>query len=110
MKRSQRETEDWVAGAVLRHYALLEIRAMAGRRRPLKIWPDDDFVACIRWLADLCDNMPFTPRPQPWWDRKAPKRRFAYAWEVAGPLGQRWIVDTLAKNGMPWTPPTRADL
>jgi hypothetical protein len=73
------------------------------------IWPDGDYVACIHSLTNLCDNMPFTPSPRPWWRMKAPGRRFAYAWNVAGPLGQRWVVNTLAKNGMPWTPPASAD-
>jgi hypothetical protein len=106
MKRSRRETEDWFAGVFLQRMAILEIRAMAGRRRPIGIWPDDDYVACIRWLANLCDNMPCTPRPRPWWRRKSTERRFAYAWDVAGPLGQRWIVETLASNGLTWTPPS----
>ena len=95
---------------MLRHFALLEIRSMAVRRRPLSIWPDDDYVACIHWMADICDNMPFTPdRERSWWRRQQPERRFAYAWEVAGPLGRTWILKTLARHGLPWIPPETAD-
>ncbi|MFC5906720.1 hypothetical protein [Streptacidiphilus monticola] len=76
MMRRAKETPDWVAGAFLRHMALLEIRAMAGRRKALPVWADEDYVACIRWLANLCDNMPFAPQSRPWWPRRADHRLY----------------------------------
>ncbi|MFE6822053.1 hypothetical protein [Streptomyces sp. NPDC057690] len=29
----------------------------------------------------------------------------AHTWTVAGPAGQAWILATLSKNGLEWTPP-----
>ncbi|MFG3056693.1 hypothetical protein ACGFZP_37880 [Kitasatospora sp. NPDC048239] len=102
-----RTLEDWEVGAQLRWYALLEIRAMSGRRKPIKDWPDDDYVACIRWLANLCDNIPFLPKPRkPWWSRARSERSFAYAWAVADERGQQWILSTVDKFGWNWTPPS----
>ncbi|WP_159400355.1 hypothetical protein [Streptomyces sp. XY431] len=107
MRRRKRTLEDWEVGAQLRWYALLEIRAMSGRRKPIQNWPDDDYVACIRWLADLCDNIPFLPEPcKPWWSRARSERRFAYAWAIADERGRQWILSTVDKFGWNWTPPS----
>ncbi|MFD9591999.1 hypothetical protein ACFWA9_04475 [Kitasatospora sp. NPDC059973] len=99
-KRRNHALEDWEVGAQLRWYALLEIRAISGRRKPIKDWPDDDYVACIRWLANLCDNIPFLPKPRkPWWSRARPERSFAYVWAVAEERRQQRILSTVDKFG-----------
>jgi hypothetical protein len=101
---------DRVAGARLRSIALLEIRAMARRRKPMEYWPDDDYVACIAWLADLCHNMPsglsretmISKLTRP---RGSKKRLFFHAWRVADERGRKWIVEKLEGEGLKWNPP-----
>ncbi|MFI9269777.1 hypothetical protein ACIGXM_03510 [Kitasatospora sp. NPDC052896] len=101
------KVDDWTAGRHLRGLAMLEIRAMARRRKPLTGWPDDDFVACIAWLADLCHNMPVVPfRTRRWWHWRDRRRPMEWTWKVAGPAGREWILTSLEKDGMNWTPPS----
>ncbi|MFD8319615.1 hypothetical protein [Kitasatospora purpeofusca] len=102
-----RKVDDWTAGTYLRGLAMIEIRAMARRRKPLSVWPDDDFAACIAWLADLCHNMPADPSPtRRWrWPWRPPRRPMDWTWKVAGEAGRQWMLTSLEKAGMDWTPP-----
>ncbi|WP_159401305.1 hypothetical protein [Streptomyces maremycinicus] len=92
---------------MLTYWAVLEIRSMARRRKALTTWPDDDYVACIAWLADLVHNIAGSqtqaPRRISWRKRR---RRMSWTWRTAGPAGRTWILETLKKNGTVWTPPS----
>ncbi|GAB2602667.1 hypothetical protein Aab01nite_62190 [Paractinoplanes abujensis] len=87
--------DDGEVGTLLKNLAILEIRAMARRRKPMGWWPGDDFVAAVAWLADLCHNMPDA----------GTGRSFAYAWRVADDRGRTWILDSVAREGIVWDPP-----
>ncbi|MEU1541817.1 hypothetical protein ABZ461_27650 [Actinacidiphila glaucinigra] len=102
--------DDWDAGSFLKNIAMIEIRAMARRAKPLEMWTNEDYVACIAWLADLCHNMPDASlrrggireiiRP-----RSHRERPFLHAWNVADSMGREWIIDRLKREGVSWTPP-----
>ncbi|QJT01756.1 hypothetical protein G9272_16745 [Streptomyces asoensis] len=101
-----RRVDDQAAMAMLTYCAVIEIRAMARRHKPLASWPGDDYVACIAWLADLVHNIAMGARRESRWTfwRKQ-QRPMAWTWAVAGPAGQAWILATLAREGLEWTPP-----
>ncbi|GGT79372.1 hypothetical protein [Streptomyces lateritius] len=102
----RRQVDDQVAAAHLAYMAVLEIRSMARRRKALRTWPDDDYVACIAWLADLVHNIAGGVRPTRRWPPWREHRRPMYwTWNVAGPAGREWILATLEKEGMEWAPP-----
>lgn len=101
--RSLKTTDDRDVGSYLKSIALLEIRAMARRKKPLRDWPDDDYVACIAWLADLCHTMPGYPVRGGGVARG--ERPFSHAWAVADARGRKWILESLDSAGMPWVPP-----
>ncbi|MEU4087290.1 hypothetical protein [Streptomyces aureus] len=106
-----RSVDDEAVAALLTHCAVLDIRRMARRRRALSTWPDDDYVACIAWLADLVHNIALgqsrEPRWMPWRKRRG---RMRWTWRTADPAGRAWILSTLEKYGMAaWIPPLDAD-
>ncbi|WP_406124005.1 hypothetical protein [Streptomyces sp. NBC_00989] len=103
---NDRHIDDHAAISMLTYSAVIDIRAMARQHKALASWPDDDYVACIAWLADLVHNVAMGARREPLWKfwRKQ-NRPMAYTWSVAGPAGQAWILATLSKNGLEWTPP-----
>lgn len=101
-----RRVDDHAAISLLTYSAVIEIRAMARRHKALAGWPDDDYVACIAWLADLVHNIAMGASREPRWKFwREQNRPMAYTWTVAGPAGQAWILATLSKNGLEWTPP-----
>lgn len=105
-----RRVDDWDAGSFLKNIAMLEIRAMARRRKPVEFWPNDDYVACIAWLADLCHNMPDTSLRRRGFRGMVQRynyreRPFGHAWAVADSAGREWIIDRLTREGIEWTPP-----
>ncbi|MFF1438500.1 hypothetical protein [Streptomyces sp. NPDC058295] len=98
--------DDHAAMAMLTYSAVIEIRHMARRHKPLAGWPNDDYVACIAWLADLVHNIALGARRESRWKSWRKRTRpMAWTWTVADPAGQAWILATLAKNGLEWTPP-----
>lgn len=106
-----RRMDDWDAGSFLKNMAMLEIRAMARRGKPMELWPDDDYLACIAWLADLCHNMPDASLREGgirrMIQRRGNRRRpFLHAWEVADSMGREWITSQLRREGISWDPPT----
>lgn len=103
--------DDWDAGSFLKNIAMLEIRAMARRGKPVEIWPDDNYVACIAWLADLCHNMPDASIRASGLRgiiqfRKNRERPSLHVWRVADLRGKEWIIDRLKREGISWTPPS----
>ncbi|MEV7394464.1 hypothetical protein [Streptomyces sp. NPDC091215] len=102
--------DDWDAGSFLKNIAMIEIRAMARRRKPVGLWPNDDYVACIAWLADLCHNMPDASLRRGGirgviQRRNYRERPFLHAWKAADSIGREWIIDQLAREGIEWIPP-----
>ena len=95
-----KSVDDLRVGSFLKNLAILEIRAMARRAKPLEFWPDDDYVACIAWLADLCQNMPDASLRSV--DRERP---FSHAWRAADSMGRQWITSRLEREGISWEPP-----
>lgn len=105
-----RRVDDLAAGSLLKNVAIIEIRAMARRAKPLEFWPNDDYVACIAWLADLCHSMPDASLRRGglygFIRRRSDRRRpFLHAWRVADSIGREWMVDRLEREGVYWTPP-----
>ena len=104
----RRPADDETVGALLTYWAVLEIRSMARRRKPLKGWPDDDYVACIGWLADLVHNVASYKARSRWrwpWSGSSRRRNMSWTWTVANPMGREWITQHLEKSGVSWTPP-----
>lgn len=103
--------DDFEAGSFLKNLAILEIRAMARRAKPVETWPDDDYVACIAWLADLCHNMPDTSLRGGAASRVLGRLRgyqqrpFLHAWRMADARGREWVMDRLNREGKSWFPP-----
>jgi hypothetical protein len=110
------EIDDRDLARILVAAALLEIRSTAGRAldRAVGSRQPDDALKHVRFLANLCDNMPIS-RPGLWKPsrRKAPSRReqamldrpMMYTWNTAGPEGQAWILQQIERWGLRWTPP-----
>ena len=104
-----REIDDDEAARFLTYLAVIQIRAMARRRKPFYDWMGDDYVACIAWLADLVHNLAGPhPRTKPWHLRRKRHRSMEYTWAVAGQTGRKWILDSLEKEGLTWDPPSEA--
>ncbi|MGX2993227.1 hypothetical protein JNUCC64_02855 [Streptomyces sp. JNUCC 64] len=94
---------------MLTYLAVIQIRAMARRREPFYEWMGDDYVACIAWLADLVHNLAGSrARTKRWHLRRKRLRSMEYTWAVAGRTGQKWILDSLEKEGLTWDPPAEA--
>ncbi|MFI0898374.1 hypothetical protein [Streptomyces sp. NPDC020983] len=101
-----RATDDDEAARFLTYLAVIQIRAMARRRKPFHAWMGDDYVACIAWLADLVHNLAGAgARPQRWGLRRKRHPSMAYTWAVAGRNGRKWILDSLEQEGLAWDPP-----
>lgn len=109
--------DDRRAAAILMARVWLEIRYLAGpvRREEPDTSVDADLDR-IRFLANLCHNLPGVARPPVRGKsrRNAPRRRFvramaerplAWAWNTAGPEEQAWIVEQLSQAGHRWVPP-----
>ncbi|TDC55567.1 hypothetical protein E1281_11935 [Actinomadura sp. KC345] len=103
--------------ALLAARAFLEIRYLAGdaRRVSEDRSPEDDLER-IRFLADVCHNMPGIAQPRPWRPsrRGAPgssvqqamaKRPMGWAWHTAGPEKRAWMLRHIENAGLQWTPP-----
>ena len=104
--RIKRAVDDAEAARVLTYLAVIQIRAMARRRKPFFDWMGDDYVACIAWLADLVHNVAGTPAPTKRWRfHRGRRRSMEWTWTVAGEAGRKWILESLDKAGLVWDPP-----
>ena len=103
--------------ALLAAAAFIEIRYLAGdvRRTSEDSSPDEDLER-IRFLADLCHNMPGVTRPGRWqpsrrgaspssFQQAMTKRPMSWIWHTAGPEGRAWMLRTIEQDGSRWTPP-----
>ena len=110
------EITDRNLAALLAGVAFIQIRAAAGRaRREPGKHPADETLAQIRYLADLCHNLPlgdgrgaFGGKPRRELSRRERAmidRPMAYTWATIGPEGQEWVLKRVAEYGLDWTPP-----
>ena len=103
--------------ALLAAWAFTEIRYLAGdvRRTSEDSSPDEDLER-IRFLADLCHNMPGITRPRRWQPSRrgaslsssqqaTARRPMSWVWHTAGPEGRAWTLRTIEQDGIQWTPP-----
>ncbi|HUR05831.1 MAG TPA: hypothetical protein VM347_25020 [Nonomuraea sp.] len=108
---------DRKAASILAASALIVIRYLAEpNRREKQDTSLNDDLDRIRFLANLCHNMPGIAQPptrQPSRknapsssrERAMAERPMSWDWNTAGPQGQAWIQDQLDQAGHPWTPP-----
>ncbi|TDE18866.1 hypothetical protein [Actinomadura sp. 6K520] len=95
----------------------MEIRHLAGnvQRRP-EGWSPEDDLERIRFLADLCHNMPGIARPPRWQpsrrgapvsshDRAMTERPMGWVWHTSGREGHAWMLRHIEHAGLRWTPP-----
>lgn len=115
---SRRDAElDRVVAALLAARALTEIRRLAGAalRRPDGGSPDED-LARIRFLADLCHNLPGITQRSTWRpsrrgtagsdrEQAMAERPMSYTWNTTGPEGRAWMLRHIEQAGLIWTPP-----
>src|SRR5262249_33547626 len=70
----------------------------------------------IRFLADLCHNLPGIARPRPWRpsrrgtsgssrERAMAERPMGWTWHTTGPEGRAWMLGHIGAAGRGWTPP-----
>lgn len=103
--------------ALLAARAFTEIRYLAAdlQRRSQDSSPDEDLDR-IRFLADLCHNMPGIARPQPWKpsrrgtsgssrEQAMAKRPMSWTWNTTGAEGRAWMLRHIEQSGSRWTPP-----
>lgn len=104
--RTMRAVDDDEAARVLTYLAVLQIRAMARRRKSFYEWMGEDYVDCIAWLADLVHDVAGTrARTKSRWLRRKQRPSMGYTWAIAGEDGRKWILDSLEKEGLVWEPP-----
>ncbi len=94
--RRKSEADDWVVGAMLRSWAMIEIRSLTSQTRLTEI----ERLTKIRSLAHLCHNMPYLPGPS-----RDGERPFIHTWRAAGPEGRKWILQQVKQRNLTWTPP-----
>jgi hypothetical protein len=106
---------DRVLARHLAYLAFIEIRSTAGgpTRTPAKSTPAEA-LAHVRFLADLCHNLPLGDGRRPDRSRTRPlsrrevamrERPMSWTWNTAGPQGRAWILAHVAKLNLDWTPP-----
>jgi hypothetical protein len=109
-----REIDDRTLAAYLTAMALLEIRALAGRAgRAPEVADPAEALARIRFLADLCENMPLGPPRRRsrttgrtfGRDRSMRERPMSYVWQISGPEKRQWMEREIERAGFQWTPP-----
>ncbi|MFG2089394.1 hypothetical protein [Spirillospora sp. NPDC048824] len=103
--------------ALLAAKAFIEIRCLAGnaRRRSEDSSVEEDLDR-MRFLADLCHNMPGIARPRRWrpsrkgaslssFQQAMAQRPMSWTWNTAGPEGRAWMLRHVEQAGLTWTPP-----
>lgn len=112
-RRDARRDRD--IAALLSARAFTEIRFLATSSRPGERAVDED-LARIRFLADLCHNLPAAIPRRRWRPSRkgAPassfhqamiKRSMSWTWNTAGPDGRAWMLHHIEDEGRTWTPP-----
>lgn len=101
---ARRVINDFEAANIVVHKALIEIRFLASNR------PDWDRTGeanldRIRFLANMCHNMPTTPRGRRWRARRRDRPPMSWAWNTSGPEARALMFEWIAADGCHWTPP-----
>jgi len=96
--------DDFEAANIVVHRALIEIRFLAGNR-PSWDRASEANLDRIRFLANLCHNMPTTPRGRRTSAQRRGRRPMSWAWNTSGPEAQSLILEWIEKDGVQWTPP-----
>lgn len=116
MNSEPTEIDDRRLAALLLARAFIEIRFLAS---PAQVAQNSDSftdnLERIRFLANLCHNMPAIAHPPPMHlsrryvvssrDRAIAERPMTGPWHTAGPAGQAWILQRIKDAGHRWTPP-----
>jgi hypothetical protein len=113
--RWRRETSlDRDVAVLLAAEAFIEIRHLAWRR--LQDGPPDEDLERIRFVADLCHNLPGIARPRPRRpsrdgtsgtssERAMARRPMSWTWNTATPDGRAWMLRRIEQDRRSWTPP-----
>ncbi|MGI5284720.1 hypothetical protein ACQEVF_15470 [Nonomuraea polychroma] len=116
MKRRETRLDRDIA-ALLAARAFTEIRYLAGEvRRSSEDSSVEEDLERIRFLADLCHNLPGITRPRPWRpsrrgtsptsrEQAMAQRPMAWTWHTTGPEGHAWMLSHIEPEGRNWTPP-----
>jgi hypothetical protein len=100
--------DDTQAAAILARRAFVEIRSLAGNR-PSWNRASEENLDCIRFLADMCHNMP-GPAPKRGLRRTwSEQRPMSWTWNTTGPQGQALMLKWIEEAGYSWTPPPKID-
>lgn len=114
-RRDVRHDRD--VAALLSARAFTEIRLLAGQvQRSPENHSTEENLDRIRFLADLCHNLPHVARPPRWQpsrrgaretshEQAMTERPMSWTWNTAGPEGQAWMLRCLEQEGRAWTPP-----
>ncbi|WP_134130687.1 hypothetical protein [Kribbella pratensis] len=116
MRRREARLDRRVA-ALLAAKAFTEIRYLAGdvRRRSEDSSSDEDLDR-IRFLADLCHNMPGIAQPRRWQqsrrgasptslEQAMAKRPMSWIWNTSSHEGRAWMLAHIEQEVRTWTPP-----
>ena len=100
--------DDAQAAALLTGRALVEIRALAGRR-PSWDRTSEENLDRIRFVADMCHNMPGTGMGcrRRLWRGRSRQRPMAWTWNTTGPEGQALMLQWIEEAQRSWTPPPK---
>lgn len=101
--------------ALLAARAFVEIRSLAREALRSNDSSHDEVLDRIRFLADVCHNMPGVARPPFWqpsrWggsgtsDRAMAERPLSWTWNTSSPKGQAWMLSHIEEERRAWNPP-----
>lgn len=98
-----RTIDDAAVAAIVSRRALVEIRFLAGNR-PSWDRASKQNLDRIRFLADMCHNMPGIARPQRIRWRRG-RRPMSWTWNTTAPEGQALMLQWIEEAGCRWVPP-----
>ncbi|GAA1649732.1 hypothetical protein ACFQY4_23270 [Catellatospora bangladeshensis] len=115
--RHREAEQDREVAALLSAQAFIEIRYLAyGARHLPEDQSPDKTLERIRFLADLCHNLPGITRPRRWSpsrrgatastrEQALTQRPMSWTWNTAGPQARAWMLGHITAHHPRWTPP-----